>query len=107
MTALTESVGRRATVTECRVVEDVVVVLPPYVAVTGSGLLLWLTLAMVQLACPAALVVPVQLCAELPEPMVNVTVCPLTGVPAVGSLVVSTPVERGRACRWSASWVPV
>jgi hypothetical protein len=54
---------------------------------------LWLTLAIVQLACPLALVVAVQLCAELPEPMVNVTVCPLTGVPAVGSLLVSTPLR--------------
>ncbi len=53
----------------------------------------WLTLAIVQLACPAALVVPVQLWAEEPEPIVKVTVCPATGVPAVGSLEVTTPLK--------------
>ena len=76
--------------------------------------LLWLTLAMVQLACPLPLVVAVQLCEEPPEPMVNVTVCPLTGVPAVGSLLVSTPLrvvgpaagQRRRARCRSASSVP-
>ena len=53
--------------------------------------MVWLTDAMVQLAAPLAFVVPVQLCSELPEPMVKVTVWPDTSVPAVGSLVVSTP----------------
>ena len=53
----------------------------------------WLTDEMVQLTTPAAFVVPVQLCDEPPEPMVNVTVWPDRSVPGVGSLVVSTPVS--------------
>ena len=51
----------------------------------------WLTLAMVQLAAPLALVTAVQLCSELPEPRVKVTVLPETSVPGDGSLVVRVP----------------
>ena len=48
---------------------------------------------MVQLTAPDAFVVPVQLCDELPDPMLRVTVWPDTSVPEVGSLVVSWPVS--------------
>ena len=67
---------------------------------------LWFTEAMVQLAAPLALVVAVQLCAELPEPSVNVTVLPATSVPGEGSLVVSTP-DSVTGCPLVTDVVPV
>jgi hypothetical protein len=53
----------------------------------------WLTSLTVQLTSPLAALVPVQLWAELPEPIVKVTVSPPTGVPGVGSLDVTTPLS--------------
>ena len=59
---------------------------------TGTGLVVWFTLAITQETAPDELVVPLQLCAELPEPRVRVTVLPADGShPIAGSSVVSTP----------------
>ncbi len=48
----------------------------------------WLTVPMVQVAFPAAFVVPVQVCAVEPDPNVMRTARPLSGVAVVGSSVV-------------------
>ena len=58
---------------------------------TGAGLVVWFTLAITQEAAPDELVVPLQLCAEVPDPRVKVTVRPLMGAPSAGSSVVKTP----------------
>jgi hypothetical protein len=50
----------------------------------------WLTLLMVQLTTPVGDAVPVQLCAVLPLPSVNVTGCPPGPLPAE---VVTVPVS--------------
>ncbi len=52
----------------------------------GTEPAVWLTSAMVQLAFPAALVVPVQLWAVLPEPSVMRTERPPSGFPSVVKL---------------------
>ena len=49
----------------------------------GTDPAVWFTVAMVQLALPAALVVPVQLWAVLPEPRVMRTARPPKGAPSV------------------------
>ncbi len=64
---------------------------PRISAVTGAGLVAWLTLAMTHEAEPVELVVPVQLCADAPEPRVKVTDRLLIGAPKAGSSVVRTP----------------
>ena len=58
---------------------------------TGIGPCGWLVTAIEHDAAPDALVSPVQVCAVVPLPRVNVTVWPPSPEPITGSSLVSTP----------------
>ena len=53
---------------------------------TGTEPFAWVTEAMVQLADPDELVVPLQVCTVLPDPKVRTSVFPARGVPLVVSV---------------------
>ena len=62
-------------------------------AVTDTVVTGWFTAGMVQVTFPLASVVPLQLWAVDPDPMVSVTTLVGSGVPVVGVSVVSVPVR--------------
>ena len=59
----------------------------------GTSVTGWSTVAIVQLTSPLASVVPLQLWAVEPDPMVTLTTLVGNGVPLVGVSVVRVPVR--------------